>query len=627
MMINKRTSYENIKKKRLLQIYYAVQITVLITFFQRLFFGHFEEAFFIMVTGIALLPINKLMKKKKTLISGMLLISVLTLLCTYFMWSLGGIYDEVVLMYPCILIVATIIGNKKFFISLTIFLSCSLILNGLSNHFGWHTNKLHSIYIDSTIMTLFIIWLTGYTIWMLSNDVHFLLKRLSNQHHDVIQSKEKIKKLLHHDILTGLPNRVMAQKIYDGALSRANRKNSKVCVIFIDIDSFKKINDGLGHQAGDALLKELARRLKSEIRNSDFVCRFAGDEFVIIIESVEDQETISRIASNLINVVKKPYYYQTHELICSCSIGISIAPDDEVNFDLLIQHADTAMYRSKSIGGNSFHFFSSDMAHQGSDYLTIISDLRKALKESQFTLYYQPKLDLVSHKIIGAEALIRWKHPEKGLIFPDNFITQAEKSGLIIEIGQWVLRSACKACQSWLALGYSDLSVAVNVSQQQFKRNNFANSVVTIINEVGIAAKHVELEMTESLLVDNSVELNQMLRYLNKFGVSFSIDDFGTGYSNLSYLKEFEIEILKIDRSFIHDIDQNPKNRALVVAIIQMAKALSMKVVAEGVESQQIANILTDLECDFAQGYYWSKPVPEEQFIELLKQNRREVEG
>ena len=615
-MIKNKTLHSNIKAKRLIQIFWAVELTLFLSSIQKVYLGEYFHSFLIVLTNIILIAVYLLAKQQKVQFAATLALSVMTIFATFFMWAHGGIYDPILLAYPCLLIVASMVGYKKLFISLITFMSISILLNTIVNYQGWYINEIDTNYIDSSITISLIILLISYISWMVYSDFHILWNQLSDEHTQALASKKKIEKLIHHDILTGLPNRMMAHSIFKEATSKNNKK---VCLMFIDIDNFKQVNDGLGHKTGDELLKELSKRLNNEMKNLDFVCRFAGDEFVIILQSAKDEEVISQVAHNIIKTIRAPFRYQNHELFCTCSIGISVFPSDGVEFDALIQNADTAMYHSKSIGGNSFHFFNTYMDRQGHNYIAVVTDLRKALKEQQFVLYFQPQIDLLTQNIIGAEALIRWNHPKKGLLFPDSFIPQAEKSGLIVEIGEWVLYSACVTCKSFIELGFNDFSIAVNVSPQQFKRNNFYKIVQSVLKITGLPARHLELEMTESLLVDKSDELKQTLKSLSDLGVSFSIDDFGTGYSNLSYLQAFEIEVLKIDRTFVKDIEQNPKNKALVTAIIQMAKGLSLRTVAEGVESQEVASLLKTLHCDSGQGYYWAKALPEKEFIAFSK--------
>ena len=619
---SKVTLQSYFQAKRLIQVFWAVESTLVFILIQRIYLTEYYQSLLVVFVGLSLTSVYRFAKQNKVIAGTSILLSIMTIFVTYFMWANSGIHDEVVLAYPCLLLMAAMLGNKKLFASLLTFITLSILANGIANHFQWHVNIIHNIGINHAILMLLIIFLISYTIWIMAADFRTILQKLSQENSAVIQSKKAIEKLIHHDVLTGLPNRTMAQEVFKKAVYQAKRDNLKVALLFIDLDNFKLINDGLGHQAGDELLQELSIRLKNTVRESDTVCRFAGDEFIVIIESITDDELLARIAQNIIEAIQQPYNYQCNELISGCSIGITVSPNDGSEFDTLIRNADTAMYHSKSIGGSSFHFFDSDMNSHGHEYLNIVTDLRKALKEKQFVLFYQPKIDLSTNKVIGAEALIRWQHPIKGMIFPDFFIPQAEKSGLIVEIGEWVLEQACNTCKSFVDHGLNEFTIAVNASSQQFKRGNFSQIVQTILTKTELEPRYLEIEMTESLLIENSTDLKNTVKYLRNLGVSFSIDDFGTGYSNLGYLKEFEIESLKIDRSFVHDIMQNPKNKALVKAIIQMAKGLDLLTIAEGIENDEIAKELRKMKCDYAQGYYWSKAISENDFIEFVKNKR-----
>jgi len=619
-MVEKKSLQTHFQVKRLFKIYWAIELALMCLFFQRLYYELYFHAVLTISIAISLLYLHTLIKQNKILEAATILLSVITLFCTYFMWENEGIYDEAVFVYPCILIMAAMIGNKRLFGGLVFFMASSILLNGISNQKSWYINDVNVVDLDGALLILLILLLISYTIWIMSTEFHALVNKLSSENIEVIKSKKEIEKLLHHDILTGLPNRVMAKEVFTKAVSKARVNNVKVCLMFIDLDNFKIVNDGLGHLAGDALLQELSKRFKEVVGEIGTVCRFAGDEFVIILDSIKVDEVISFTAQQLISSVQVPYFYQGNELICGCSIGITVSPNDASDFDSMVKYADTAMHHSKSMAGNMFHFFNSEMDTQGHDYLNVVSDLRKALKEEQFILHFQPKFDLVTNQIIGAEALIRWNHPEKGLIFPDFFIPQAEKSGLIIDIGEWVLKASCRACHEWLELGFNDFSVAVNASSHQFSRENLTQIVQSSLASSNLPAQHLEIEMTESLLIENSDGVRCIVKSLSDLGVSFSIDDFGTGYSNLSYLKEFDIETLKIDRSFVKDIEQDLKSKALVKAIIQMANSLSLKTVAEGIETKEISIILNELGCNYVQGYYYSKPICNEDFIKFSRE-------
>ncbi|GHB76132.1 hypothetical protein GCM10008107_26990 [Psychrosphaera saromensis] len=509
---------------------------------------------------------------------------------------------------------AAMVGSKAVFIRLLVIISLSIGLNGWVNKEAWYSNSTPIISLDNAFIILLILYLTSYFIWILIYDFKRLVDKLHIENNNALESKQEVENLLHHDVLTGLPNRIMAKELFQKASSKANRTNQKIYLMFINLDNFKVINDALGHQAGDALLVELSQRMFQLVQTHDSVCRYTGDEFIVIMESIESEEYVASLAHHFIEQIQKPFYYLNNEFICGSSIGISTTSTDGNEFETLIKYSDAAMHYSKSQGGNSFHFYNKEMNIHGHDYLNVVSDLRKAIVEEQFVLMYQPKINIKQNRVTGAEALIRWEHPQKGLIFPDNFIPQAEKSGLIVEIGEWALEQACKQCKQWLNEGLGELTVAVNVSSKQLAKKDFYAKVKSTLSRHKLDGEYLELEMTESLLIDNSDELKLTLRNLHQLGVHFSIDDFGTGYSNLGYLKEFDIEYLKIDRSFISDLACNQKNKTLVKAIIQMAKGLELENVAEGVEDEQTVKILKDLNCEIGQGYYWSKPIKVDEF-------------
>ncbi len=530
------------------------------------------------------------------------------------MWRFGGLYDETVLAYPCILVMAAIIGNKHLFIRILVIMSLSIVLNGVVNHNGWYINQVPQITLNNAFLILLAIYFISYIIWVMVYDFGRLVEKLNIENSNVLESKQEIENLLHHDVLTGLPNRIMAKELFQKASSKAANTGKTIYVMYIDLDNFKVINEALGHAAGDALLVEFSQRMYQLVAAHDSICRYTGDEFIIITESINSEEHVASLAQQLIDQIQLPFYFESNEFICGCSIGVSTTSTDGNEFDTLIKHADAAMNYSKSQGGNSFHFYNQEMDIHGHEYLSVVADLRKAIQEQQFVLMYQPKIDITHNKVIGAEALIRWRHPEKGLIYPDFFIPQAEKSGLIIEIGDWALNQACKQCKQWLSQGLGELTIAVNVSSIQLAKKDFYAKVQSVLADHDLNGEYLELEMTESLLIDNSTELKVILKNLHALGVHFSIDDFGTGYSNLGYLKAFDIEYLKIDRSFIRDLTTNDKNKTLVKAIVQMAKGLELENIAEGVEDKQTVDALRQLNCEIGQGYYWSKPIEVEEF-------------
>ena len=423
-------------------------------------------------------------------------------------------------------------------------------------------------------------------------------------------AQQRIEFLAHHDPLTGLPNRLLLRDRMAQAKALAARMRSRVALMFLDLDRFKTINDSLGHPVGDALLKEVVERLKSCVRESDTISRQGGDEFIILLNDVRDGEAVSRVADKIHQRMGEPIMLGKHSLITSFSIGIALYPDDGDEFDSLMQKADTAMYHAKGAGRNAHRFFTEQMNRQVVEHLTLETQLRRALENREFVLHYQPQLDLNDGRIVGVEALIRWDCPGNGLISPARFIPVAEDSGMIIAIGAWVLGEACRQARAWQDAGLPPFVVAVNLSAVQFKRPDLVNTVINALVLSDLDSQWLELELTESILIQDAEATLDAVRRLKALGVRLSVDDFGTGYSSLTYLKRFAVDKLKIDQSFIRDLVADPDDAAIVRAIIQMARSLKLKTIAEGVESEELANLLRVFHCDEVQGYWFSRPMP-----------------
>ena len=424
-------------------------------------------------------------------------------------------------------------------------------------------------------------------------------------------AEERISYLATRDPLTELPNRVLFNDRLEQGIVAARRTGQSLALLFIDLDRFKNINDSLGHQVGDLLIKEVAERMQHCIRKGDTVSRLGGDEFVVTLEGLQQAEDAAQVAGKIIKSVSRPFHIAGHTLNTSCSIGISIFPLDADDDRALMKNADTAMYHAKERGRNNYQFFSPEMNVRAVERHNLESALRQAIERQEFTLYYQPQVDIRAGQVVGMEALLRWQHPERGLLSPATFIGVAEESGLIEPIGQWVLRSACQRAKAWIDAGYPPLKVAVNISPRQLIRpSEFSRSITRILNSTGLDPRFLELEMTESLLVHNVEESIAVLRRLGQNGVRIAVDDFGTGYSSLSYLRQLPIDTLKIDRSFVRDIETDPEDRAIIQAIIAMAHSLNLQVTAEGVETRGQLDALARLGCDEYQGYLFSKPLP-----------------
>ncbi len=434
-----------------------------------------------------------------------------------------------------------------------------------------------------------------------------------------LAARQRIEYLAYHDALTGLPNRLLAQDRFGQAMAQAERSGTRVALAYLDLDNFKTINDTLGHVAGDEFLKEVARRLRQSVRDSDTISRQGGDEFLLVLRDLPDTEVVSAVIMKIMDRLQDPYQLGTHEVSSSASIGVAIAPADGRDFETLRKKADLAMYRSKEAGRNAWHYFDPTMDADASEHLLLRNGLRRALERQEFRLHYQPQYELASGRLIGAEALIRWQHPELGLLPPGRFIAVAEESGLIVPMGDWVLREACRQLRQWEQAGLALPGVSVNLSAIQFRRGNLEASVRAALQASELAPARLELELTESILIQNVESVLASVQRLKQLGVQLAIDDFGTGYSSLSYLKRFAIDRLKIDRSFVRDLATDADDAAIVRAIIQMAHSLNLRTLAEGVETEDMRARLQSFGCDEVQGYLYGRPLPAEEFEQLLR--------
>jgi diguanylate cyclase (GGDEF)-like protein len=422
-----------------------------------------------------------------------------------------------------------------------------------------------------------------------------------------------------HDALTGLPNRVLLLDRLDRCALNAKRQKSGFAVLAMDLDRFKNINDSLGHSAGDELLREVARRLGGAVRQQDTIARMGGDEFVIVLESADSKASVEQVIRRIVDAISLPYDVQTVIVHTTPSIGVCFYPGDGEDAGALLMHADEAMYFAKQQGRNNHQFFTPEMDVFSSQRLQLESDLRIAIKQQQFELHYQPKVDVQTGIIGSTEALIRWRHPLMGMIPPDRFIPMAEETGLILPIGEWALREACRQARAWQIAGMPITRMAVNLSALQFRQERLFDVVSSALNDAGLDARHLELELTETCVMSNSKESALILERLSRLGVLISIDDFGTGYSSMSYLRRFPIDKLKIDRSFIKDLGSSQEATSIVQAIISLAHSLKLKVIAEGVETPEQLAILKELGCDQYQGYHFSKPLPSRAVEELVQ--------
>ncbi len=435
-------------------------------------------------------------------------------------------------------------------------------------------------------------------------------------------AEERIRTLAYYDMLTGLPNRALLAERAELLLDTAERDGSEVALLFIDLDHFKTVNDSLGHSMGDILLQAVATRLRELLRESDTVARLGGDEFVLLLPR-SGPESALRVARKVLEAAQAPYPVGGHHLTVTPSIGISVFPRDATVYEGLLQHADAAMYRAKADGRNTYQFFTAAMNQAAFERLVLESSLRGGVARGEFVLHYQPQMEISSGRLVGAEALLRWNHPELGLVPPDRFIPLAEETGLIAPIGDWVLREACRQNRAWQAAGLPPLPVAVNLSAVQFRHGGLAEAVAAALAESGLEPRYLELELTESILMSDTARTLETLGQLREMGVGLSIDDFGTGYSSLFYLKRFPIQKLKIDRSFVRDLAANADDRAIAAAVVSLGRSLRLRVIAEGVESIDQLSILREQGCDEVQGYLLARPLPAEEFAAALRNGFR----
>ena len=439
--------------------------------------------------------------------------------------------------------------------------------------------------------------------------------------HDVTAARAmsfRMSHLAQHDSLTDLPNRLLLNDRLTRAIASARRNGNRLAVLFVDLDRFKDINDSLGHAIGDKLLQSVAERLVARVRNSDTVSRPGGDEFVVLLSELEHPEDAAVCAKKMLTALTAPHRIAQHDVHVTVSIGVSTYPEDGQDAETLVKSADTAMYQAKENGRNNYEFFRQDMNIRAVERQSVEGSLSRALERHEFVLHYQPKINLEKGAITGAEALIRWLHLDRGLIPPAQFVPIAEDTGLLLPIGQWVLHEACRQARAWLDAGLRPVPVAVNISAVEFRDKGFLEGVRAILKDTRLEPRYLELELTESVLMQHAESTASVLQALKAMGVQLAVDDFGTGYSSLSYLRRFPIDTLKVDRSFVRQITADADDAIIASAVISMGKSLKLRVVAEGVETREQLAFLQDQRCDEGQGYYFSRPVVAEQFAKLL---------
>lgn len=604
----------SLQARRLVQIVHVQCAVLLCIGVERVVAGRWLDVGLVTLALLVVLGGRMMIGRGRVNIAMAMILFSFTALVSVSLWFSQGLYSGAVLCFPGILIVAGMVAPLRLFVGLLLSILAVVAFLTYAALSGLQTFTPLPLGIGRMVNVSAVLVMCAVAVWLLANDLRRTQLRLQQEILRVKDSEASFTHLAQHDALTNLPNRLLVRDRMEQAISHARRDAKRVALLFLDLDNFKTINDSLGHDAGDELLQEVARRLREAVRDIDTVSRQGGDEFLLVMADVEELAAVSALAARLQQRLADPFSLKGMQIVSSSSIGISLFPDDGEDFETLLKHADTAMYQAKAAGRNTYCFFDEQMNADTRERLGLEQDLRQALSRGEFVLHYQPIVDLRDGRLLAAEALLRWQHPQRGLVGPDLFIRVAEQSGLIVEIGEWVLDEACRQAMLWQATGLPRLVVSVNLSAVQFRRGNPESLVAAALNRYGLPPGCLELELTESILLQDSPNFIEQLHHLKALGVRLSIDDFGTGYSNLSYLQRFRVDKLKIDQSFVRRLQGNPQEQAIVTAIIQMARSLNLLTTAEGIEDEETRQLLAALGCDQGQGYLFARPLAADDF-------------
>jgi diguanylate cyclase (GGDEF)-like protein len=556
--------------------------------------------------------------KQRVLASAYILLGSMTSMLFALALTGAGLFDLAILGYPALLIFAAILGGVGLFLSVLLLVMAQCFFIAWLTLQGVITPHIPTLSWSHLLFILVIFVVTGFSVYILVEDIKRLMLSLQSENAKVQNSRAEIQHLAHHDTLTNLPNRFYGEELFSQCLTACGLKQQSLALIFFDLDNFKPVNDALGHAAGDELLEKLAQRLNAILKPEQHLIRFGGDEFLLLAPHNNDRAQLEELAESLIQQCAAVFNILQNQVVISASLGIACAPKDGSDFKQLCRKADIAMYQAKQDGRNTYHFYNESLDKVSDDKFKMLQLLRPALIKQQFKLYYQPMVNLNNGEITTVEALLRWPQPDGSMISPEQFIPLAESSGLINELGSWVLQQACIFCAQQRQQGSPYLRVAVNLSVMQFRDGHLQETVERALHAADLPPEALELELTESLLIDDTDQIQRQLKALSELGITIAIDDFGTGYSNLGYLRNFNATKLKIDRSFIGSLCVSEHDEPLVKAMINMATSLGLKTVAEGIEDEATLNKLIALGCDIGQGYYWSKPVPQDLLSELL---------
>lgn len=611
--------YSQIRRHRLMQIsaVTAIGLAVALLVARNITFTIFAIGIGCLMLALAFAYKHKILASAYTLIG-----SMATMLFALALTG-AGLFDLAVLGYPGLLIFAALLGGVGLFVSVLLFVVTLCFGIAWLTLGGFVITNIPTLSWSHLIFIIVIFVVTGFSVYILVHDIRRLMRSLQCENAKVQRNKAEIQHLAHHDPLTNLPNRLYGEALFTQSLIACEQKKQNLALLFIDLDNFKPVNDALGHAAGDILLEQLTLKLSKDLKPDQHLIRFGGDEFLLLAPFTDYHQELEALAETLIQKCASKFKILQTQVVISASIGITCAPKEGSDFKQLCRQADVAMYQAKKDGRNTYHYYDQSLDKISDDKFKLLQLLRPALIEQQFQLYYQPMVNLQSGEISMVEALLRWPQPDGSMIAPDQFIPLAESSGLINELGRWVIQQACINCAKQRELGFPNLRVAVNLSAIQFKDGHLQDVIESALQHADLPPNALELELTESLLIDDGDQIQIQLQALSAIGITIAIDDFGTGYSNLGYLRNFNATTLKIDRSFITSLCTAEHDESLVKAIISMAASLGLKTVAEGIEDKATLNKLIALGCNNGQGYYWSKPIPEDRLTALLANQRQ----
>ncbi|GEA06556.1 hypothetical protein KUL42_13170 [Alteromonas sp. KUL42] len=616
-LINTLDDLTYIRRRRVIQISAATGIGLLTSLFVARGF-----AFNIFLIGFISLAVSgSLAYRNHVTASSYVLLGSMSLMLFALAATGAGVFDIAMLGYPGVIIFAALLGGVMLFSGvLSLVVVQCIALTWLIMHDVISPNTPFLSW-SHLVFIIVIFSVTGFSVYILVYDIRRLMNSLQRENEKVEQNRLQIQHLAHHDPLTNLPNRLLGERLFVKKLKESQEKKLQLALLFIDLDNFKPVNDALGHAAGDRFLQKISQTISGNLSDKESLIRFGGDEFIILASDVENRQQIDQLCKSIIEWCSSEFEILQTNIVVSGSIGIALAPSDGTQFKQLCRKADIAMYEAKHNGRNRFEYYDPKLDKDSDEKFKLIQKLRPAVLNEALSVHYQPLVDLSTGNICSVEALVRWPQCDGTMIMPDKFIPLAERSGLIVPLGQWVLEQACLFAARQYKKGNSSLTVAVNLSFAQFKDGTLPQIVKHALGKAQLPPKKLELELTESILADSAGNIEAQLKEIKGLGVQFAIDDFGTGYSNLNYLRTFEASKLKIDRNFITTLGSNKDEETLVSAIINMADSLGMTTVAEGIENEATLVKLVEMGCDIGQGYYWSKPLPEDKIELLLQEN------